>query len=345
MMNIINYIMKNRILQLEEFVASLPQKIENMGIEFIQYVYTTIDKLKDLSQTNYQLGLFHMDKGNVSDAKMRFVFVTKLAPEFALAHYHLARCHLFNIDFEKARQELNIALSLDNDLVVAKYRLGVANKDIKFQSIPIQVIQEDYNNCSHDYERYLEVQQKYKAPEILSKAIAKYFSDSEMETEDMSALDLGCGTGLVGIYLKQIVAIKSLVGIDIARNMLALAKELEINDDSVYDQVEECDFNSLKVTKKKYNIITACMSFVYDSDLSKAFTKLASIVAKDAVLGLVILKSDGPDVVFDYDNGCFAFGKKYLSNVFKKFKWRVVSQEERKIFASGAVGLVFVLSK
>lgn len=341
----IDYIMKNIILKLEEFIVRLPQKVRELVSDFLEQFYIAIGKLKNLSQTNYNLGIFHMDKGNINDAKMRFIFVTKLAPELPLAHYHLARCYLFNLAFDKATQELKTALSLDKKLAAAKYRLDVVNKDIKLQSVPIQVLQEDYNNWAHTYEKYLETQQKYNAPEILSKAIAKYFSESEIETKSMLALDLGCGTGLVGAYLKQVVAIRSLVGVDISTNMLVLAKELEINNNPVYDQTQECDFNALKITKKRYDIITACMSFVYSSDLSSVLSQLDRVVSEDALLGVVFLKSPNSDVVFDYDNGCFAFSAKYLSKAFKKFKWHIINQEEIKLFSSGSVGLMFILSK
>ena len=43
------------------------------------------------------------------------------------------------------------------------------------------------------------------------------------------ALDLGCGTGLTGIILREIA--KHLTGVDIAAKMLAHAKEKEIYDE------------------------------------------------------------------------------------------------------------------
>ena len=307
--------MKTKILELEEFIVSLPKKVKCYIENFIKQIHVAQDKLKNLSETNYNLGLFHMDKGNISDAKMRFMFVIKLKPDFALAHYHLARCYLFNLAFDKARSELEASLALD------------------------------YNSLSAQYENYVEVQQKYRAPELLSKMIAKYIEESEEESEDMLALDLGCGTGLVGAYLKQVVAIKSLIGVDISRNMLLLAKELEINNNPIYTEARECDFNDLKITKRRYDLITACLSFVFDSDLSNIFIKLDDLIAKDGILGVVFLKSPGPEVVFDYDNGCFSFSLEYLLKVFKKFGWAVKNQEEIKLFASGSKGLVFILNK
>ena len=337
--------MKTKILELEEFIVSLPKKVKCYIENFIKQIHVAQDKLKNLSETNYNLGLFHMDKGNISDAKMRFMFVIKLKPDFALAHYHLARCYLFNLAFDKARSELEASLALDGKLIAAKYRLDVINKNVKLKPIPLQVIQEDYNSLSAQYENYVEVQQKYRAPELLSKMIAKYIEESEEESEDMLALDLGCGTGLVGAYLKQVVAIKSLIGVDISRNMLLLAKELEINNNPIYTEARECDFNDLKITKRRYDLITACLSFVFDSDLSNIFIKLDDLIAKDGILGVVFLKSPGPEVVFDYDNGCFSFSLEYLLKVFKKFGWAVKNQEEIKLFASGSKGLVFILNK
>lgn len=337
--------MKAKILELEGLVVSLPQKIKSFILDLIQQFYIAIDKLKNLSETNYNLGIFHIGKGNMRDAKMRFIFTIKLKPDFALAHYHLARCYLFDLAFDKAKQELEIALSLDSDLAAAKYRLSIINKSVGLHPIPLQVIEEDYDNLSYQYEDYIATQLKYEAPRLLAQKIVEYFRKSEIDTEDLLALDLGCGTGLVGAYLRQIVAIKSLSGVDISRNMLDLAKELEINNEVVYDYIEERDFNALKTTKKKYDIITACLSLMYSNDLSVIFTKLDSLIDKDAVLGLVFLESADKDVVFDYDNGCFAFSAEYLLKVFKKFKWEIIVQEEIKLFANGSMGFIFLLNK
>ncbi len=336
--------MKEKLLTLEATVASFPQKIRNFFNKTLQEVHIAIDKLKNLSETNYELGIYHMNKGNIRDAKMRFAFVIRLKPDFAIAHYHLARCYLFDLDFDKAKAELNLALSLDPNLEVAKYRLNLVNCTVEEgNNIPIQVIEEDYNSLAKNYENYMINQLKYDAPEILAQAIAKY--SAFLNGADINVLDLGCGTGLVGASLDQNVTIKSLMGIDVSANMLELAKTLVVEGDPVYTSTEKGDFQDLKRITGKYNIITACMSFGYIRDLQSVFAEIDRLLLKESILGLVVLQSTDHDVMFDYDYACFAFSEKYLKNVFQKFKWHIEEQTEITVFMNEVKGFMFVLKK
>lgn len=337
--------MKTKILALEDFIVSIPQKCKTYFTDLTKYIYEARGKLTNLSQTNYDLGVFHINKGNMRDAKMRFIFVIKLNPDMAMAHYHLARCHLFNLEFDKARAELETSLKLDPHLLCAKYRLNMLDNNIHNQSVPIEIIREDYDNFASKYENYLETKLKYNAPEELAVMLYKYIKDSQIESKDMVALDLGCGTGLVGIYLRQLVAIKSLTGVDVSKNMLALAEELEFNNQLLYTETQNVDFNELKITKRKYNIIVAALSLVFDSNLTKIFEKLDAITAEDAILGLVFPKSGGSEVHFNYDTGYYHFTAEYLMKIFGKYKWKVIDKQEIALFESGTNGFIFILSK
>lgn len=337
--------MKIKILALEDFIVSIPQKCKTYIADLIKYIHEAIDKLTNLSQTNYDLGVFHINKGNMRDAKMRFIFVIKLKPDMALAHYHLARCHLFNLEFDKAKSELETSLTLDPHLSCAKYRLDVLENDIHNTPIPIEIIREDYDNFASKYEDYLEKKLKYTAPEKLSTMLCKYIKDSQLESQGMFALDLGCGTGLVGIYLRQLVAIKSLTGIDISKNMIDLAEELELNNQPLYTETQNIDFNDLKITKRKYSIIVAALSLVFDSNLTKIFEKLNAVTADDAILGVVFPKSESSEVYFNYDTGYYHFTAEYLMKIFDKYKWKVADKQEIALFENGTSGFIFILSK
>ena len=231
--------MKEKLLKVEAAIAGLPQKIKALYHNFIDELHVIREKMRDLGATNYELGLFHMDKGNIADAKMRFIFTIKLKKDFALAHYHLARCYLFNLNFDKAKHELKAAIDLDPSLDAAQYRLKLIDHNFKGQTIPIEVTKEDYNCLAYKYEDVVLQQLHYLAPELLAKAIATYFKEQNIDTAELKCLDLGCGTGLAGNSLAQEMAIKSLLGIDISIKMLELAKTLEINDTFLYTEMKE----------------------------------------------------------------------------------------------------------
>jgi len=69
------------------------------------------EKCKNLRQTNYNLGLKHLEKGNLSDAIFRFRFIKKFWPDYYEAYYQLAYCFILNKKPRKAKfvlQELLI---------------------------------------------------------------------------------------------------------------------------------------------------------------------------------------------------------------------------------------------
>lgn len=331
--------MKDRIIQLGNFVKSLPDTMGEFFLDTINQLKIAREKLKNFAETNYKLGIYHIDKGNMTDAKFRFFMVSRLEPNNELAHYHLARCHLYNLNFDKAKEELKQALEIDKNFKAAKFRLKFAEQSIKDENIPIEVIEEDYNNLADSYETIFTNQFTKDIQEILAKLLAEHVEG----IEDPFMIDLGCGTGMVGYNVRNIVAIKSLLGIDISGKMLDYAKELTINETPVYNHVRKMDFHNLSHITDNYDIITACLSFEYCHDLLKLFKQLDKIKARRAVLGLAVLKSTTGDVVFDYKNSCYSFSLEYLNNVFKTFRWKILEQKDIKIMSDGTHGLIFIL--
>lgn len=91
---------KNNIQDIENNV-SIVQKIHDKAQGFASFFKTKIQETKDefgdvraklsnLLETNYNLGLKHLEKGNISDAIFRFRFIKKFWPECYDAYYQLA---------------------------------------------------------------------------------------------------------------------------------------------------------------------------------------------------------------------------------------------------------------
>ncbi len=112
--------MKEKLLKLEATIIKLPQTIKFLCHKFYIDLGIALAKMKDLSNTNYELGLFHISKGNILDAKLRFKFTLKLKKDFTLAHYHLARCYLIESQFDKAKKELEKVIESDSNFILAK---------------------------------------------------------------------------------------------------------------------------------------------------------------------------------------------------------------------------------
>lgn len=74
-----------KITKLTEFYDEKTELVKN---EF----FSIKNKCKNLRETNYALGLKHLQNGNLSEAIFRFRFIKKFWPDLFDAHYQLAYC-------------------------------------------------------------------------------------------------------------------------------------------------------------------------------------------------------------------------------------------------------------
>jgi tetratricopeptide (TPR) repeat protein len=87
----------NKVQQVPTFVS---KKIDEAVTE-----YGIIrEKMKDLSATNYNLGMKHLENGRTSEAIFRFKMIKKFWPENYEAYYQLAYCLILVEKFDKAEE-------------------------------------------------------------------------------------------------------------------------------------------------------------------------------------------------------------------------------------------------
>ena len=324
--------MKEKLLKIENILAKVPSKLKGLYQYFIENLLTIAEKSKDLIKTNYELGLYHLNNGNIHDAKFRFFWLVKFKPDHALARYNLARCYIFEAKLDKAKVQLEEAIAIDPKLETAKYRLGLLTHSLKEPKIITEIVKEDYDSSAKRYEKYNFEKMGYKAPVDLVKAIKGYLN------EDSEILDIGCGTGVIGMCLKD-NKFKYLTGIDISENMLELAKEIEGN--KIYTETKILDFNDLSSLNTKFNVITACMSFGYTNDLAQVLKSLSAISHKDAILAFIVLKSVDRRIDFDYEHGAICYSKDFLESIFSN--WKILENKEINIYELNGPGLLYIL--
>ncbi|WP_370462033.1 methyltransferase domain-containing protein [Phyllobacterium sp. SYP-B3895] len=124
----------------------------------------------------------------------------------------------------------------------------------------------------------------YRVPWLLAAAVEKAAPGRRFA----SALDLGCGTGLMGPLLRA--RCQHLVGIDLSEVMLQRAAEK-----NVYDSLAKGDVNELDVPANEADLIIAADVFVYVGALDRAFAKIASALAADGLLAFSVETHDGDD--------------------------------------------------
>jgi tetratricopeptide (TPR) repeat protein len=96
--------------------------------DIFHYFSSLKEKLKNLSETNYQLGLEHLKKGNIWEALSRFKIITFFWPNHNKALYQYAYCLVLTDGTVNARRVLEKLLKKSHDMKEAKNLLSLLKK-------------------------------------------------------------------------------------------------------------------------------------------------------------------------------------------------------------------------
>jgi predicted TPR repeat methyltransferase len=128
-----------------------------------------------------------------------------------------------------------------------------------------------FDQFSADYDARMIGQLSYAGPQILTDLADMVM----MGREDLSILDLGCGTGLAGVAFKARAA--RLDGVDLSPAMIEKARER-----GIYDHLAVADLETaLGSAGPSYDLIVAADTLVYLGDLAAAFAGARARLAPD----------------------------------------------------------------
>lgn len=96
--------------------------------------YSIREKCKDLLNTNYKLGLQHLEKGNFSDAKIRFTIIIKFWPEFQEAYYQKAYILMLENKPHKAKEVIDKLILKNPDKLDQKFTSLIEQIESSLQS-------------------------------------------------------------------------------------------------------------------------------------------------------------------------------------------------------------------
>jgi len=125
---------------------------------------------------------------------------------------------------------------------------------------PVAMVRDLYDGFADLYDQHVVAGLKYKLPREVAKQIQALYPDNKL-----NILDLGCGTGLLGVCLGRIDG--ALVGVELSTKMIEQAAR-----HGVYDRFHNVDLlDALHETPAAlYDVITALDVFIYVGDLSAA---------------------------------------------------------------------------
>ena len=152
-------------------------------------------------------------------------------------------------------------------------------------------------------------------------------------------MDLGCGTGLLGVEIKQFC--KYLEGIDLSEKMLDEAKPKD-----VYDKLIKQDIVSyLTNANLNFDYFISTDVFVYIGDLSDVFRLIKSRNKTGGKLAFSTEDYNG-DGFFLEQSGRYSHSKKYIESLCETFGYELLHFEtqalrkEKNQYISGGLYLL-----
>lgn len=136
-------------------------------------------------------------------------------------------------------------------------------------------------------------------------------------TAEMSVMDYGCGSGLIGMRLQPLA--KHVVGVDSSKGMLDVFQEKVKKSGFRNMSSQLADLEEDGVVEGRFNMIVSSMAFHHVRKLSVLLKRLYELLLPGGSIGIADL--DKEDGTFHHDNTGvvhFGFDRSALKNLFEE---------------------------
>lgn len=194
-------------------------------------------------------------------------------------------------------------LELDpSDSQAATIRLAELGAGTVPEQHPHDMTREVYRNKAANWDSDIQRNDnRYFGPELIEQCIQSLPGP----LANLRILDLGCGTGLCGHYLRP--AASYLVGVDLSPDMLTIAKQK-----ALYHQLVEADLQQfLNACNEQFDLVTAAGVFILFGDLEKPLREIARLLSPGGHCAFTAYRSEQGDISVRH-NRHFAHSRDYI---------------------------------
>lgn len=286
------------LVSINDYTQALPLLIETAALD------------KQNGELQGHLATAYLELGQSEQALQQYQIALELDPNRAEWHHNLAVLYLRAQQIELAKQHFIRAMDLKPDNSIAQHMLASLNAAPATNAPPQEYVTSLFEQYAGYYNKHVTSTLQYKVPQLLRNAMSKFINATTLQK---SILDLGCGTGLCGVYFRDLA--RFLVGIDLSTSMLAQAKSL-----SGYDAL--CCGNILEtipgLNQEYFELIIAADVFVYIGDLDLIFVMIKSALQNNGQLAFTIEEQSTNTTFTLQTTGRYAHSKNYIEALTRK---------------------------
>ncbi len=290
----------------------------------------------DFADAHYNLGNALRDDGLADQAMEAYRRAVGIKPSHTDAHNNLANVLKDLGRYDDAKLHFQIVLRLDPDSANAAHMLA-ALEGRTTEIAPRDYVRNIFNHYAAIFEKQLVGELQYQAPGQLRAAVMRRRRDGFG-----AALDLGCGTGLVGAAFGGLV--ESWYGADLSPAMIAEAAAKGFYDGLYVDDI--VDFLTVgSGGVARFELVTAADVFIYIGNLAPTFAAVRDHIAPDGVFALSVEVTEDADYELR-PTGRYAHSEEYVRALAAEHEFGVEACDTvtlRSEHGQPVSGLVFVL--
>jgi predicted TPR repeat methyltransferase len=234
----------------------------------------------------------HLNRGNILFARARldeardaYELAIACDPHYAAAHFNLANLHSRAGQYEQALGHYEVAIHIKPDFADAFVALANTLADLgrtseatrsyqRALAINPNLVAGLFDGYAARFDTDLVDTLGYSAPRLMREALGRLTGNRRRFRH---ALDLGCGTGLVGAHFRDVVP--RIDGVDLSPGMLEQARLKNIygklDCDEIVAWLERTAAGSLS-----FDLVLSADVFIYVGDLERAFKAVRTVLAE-----------------------------------------------------------------
>lgn len=264
------------------------------------------------AQTLFNLGVIALSERKLKEAINYFLGVVKKMPEHVAAHNNLAYVYLLLNQRSEALAHFSQIKQLEPENKAIDHTIKILHHE-PVSDTPIEYVEALFDSYADHFDAHLQNVLHYQVPQLFKEALIT----EGVQLQDMSVLDLGCGTGLCGSMIADEVGI--LHGVDASSKMLEAARAK-----NCYDQLVKADIlEFLQQTEALYDLIMAGDVIVYQGALQKLFEWVYHRLRPEGIFLFNIEAGENMPYKIS-DSGRFKHHKAYIDAILHQYHFKLL---------------------
>ena len=255
------------------------------------------------------LGNALKEQGKLEEAVEAYKKALAVKPDYAEAYSNMGVTLQQQGKLEEAIEAYNKALAIQPNNATASHVVS-ALTGLTTNTAPRAYVENLFDGYAKQFDESLVKRLEYRIPKIISDLAQNLHGTGSMG----SILDLGCGTGLLGLEIKEYCS--NLEGIDLSYQMLEQARK-----NNVYDNLNHIDIvEHLSESELDFDYFMSTDVFIYVGELSDVFRLIKT---RNKRSGRLIFSTEHTELNGFHleQSGRYSHSKSYIESLCSKFDY------------------------